>query len=42
MTYSVGGYRQGGLESLAPLVDSVLGAQLARLKNFAEKGVPTP
>jgi uncharacterized protein YndB with AHSA1/START domain len=42
MSYSVGGYRQGGLESLAPLVDSVLGAQLARLKSFAEKGVPTP
>jgi len=42
MTYSVGGYRQGGLESLAPVVDSVLGAQLARLKSFVEKGTPTP
>jgi hypothetical protein len=40
MTYSVGGYRQGGLESLAPLVDAVLRAQLARLKSFVEKGVP--
>jgi len=42
MTYSVRGYRQGGLESLAPVVDSVLGAQLARLKSFVEKGTPTP
>ena len=42
MSYSVGGYRQGGLESLAPVVDSVLGAQLARLKSYAERGVPTP
>lgn len=41
-TYSVGGYRQGGLQALAPIVDSVLGGQLRRLKSFAEKGTPTP
>lgn len=42
MTYSVGGYRQGGLEALAPIVDTVLATQLRRLKSFVEKGVPTP
>jgi hypothetical protein len=42
MSYSVGGYRQGGLEALAPVVDSVLGAQLRRLKTFVENGRPTP
>jgi uncharacterized protein YndB with AHSA1/START domain len=42
MTYSVGGYRQGGLQALAPLVDTVLGTQLRRLKDFVEKGTPAP
>ena len=42
ITYSVGGYRQGGLGALAPIVDTVLGTQLMRLKSFAEKGTPTP
>ena len=42
MTYSVGGYRQGGLQDLAPLVDTVLGAQLRRLKGYVEKGMPAP
>lgn len=42
MTYAVGGYRQNGLEPLAPLVDSVLTAQLARLKGFVEKGAAAP
>jgi uncharacterized protein YndB with AHSA1/START domain len=42
MTYSVGGYRQGGLQTLAPLVDTVLSTQLSRLKNFVEKGSPAP
>jgi hypothetical protein len=42
LTYSVGGYRPGGLDSLAPAVDSVLGIQLGRLKSFVEKGRPTP
>jgi hypothetical protein len=42
MTYAVGGYRQGGLQELAPVVDTVLAAQLRRLKSFVEKGIPTP
>ena len=42
LTYSVGGYRQGGLQPLAPIVDTVLSTQLRRLKNFAEKGTPAP
>jgi hypothetical protein len=42
MTYAVGGYRPGGLDTLAPVVDSVLAAQLRRFKGFVEKGVPTP
>ena len=40
MTYSAGGYYQGGLQALAAPVDQVLGAQLARLKNFVERGSP--
>jgi len=40
MTYSVGGYRQGGVQALAPVVDGVLGGQLRRLKGFAETGTP--
>jgi uncharacterized protein YndB with AHSA1/START domain len=40
LTYNVGGYAQGGLSQLAPLVDSVLAGQLQRLKNFAERGTP--
>jgi uncharacterized protein YndB with AHSA1/START domain len=42
MSYSVGGYRQGGLAALAPIVDTVLGAQLRRLQSFVEKGAPVP
>jgi hypothetical protein len=38
--YTVGGYRPGGLNSLAPVVDRVLLAQLNRLKNYIEKGKP--
>ncbi len=36
VTYSVGGYMQGGFAELAPVVDGVLGGQLDRLKAFAE------
>jgi hypothetical protein len=42
LNYSVGGSRPGGLETLAPIVDSVLAAQLKRLKSFVEKGTPAP
>jgi uncharacterized protein YndB with AHSA1/START domain len=36
MSYSVGGYMQGGFAAVAPPVDAVLGGQLERLKTFAE------
>ena len=39
-TYAVGGYRPGGLDSIAGPVDFVLGAALARLKAYAETGSP--
>lgn len=38
LTYVVGGYMAKGGETLAPLVDGVLGNQVARLKAAAEKG----
>ena len=38
LTYSVGGFRSGGLTSLAAPVDKVLQEQLARLKRFVETG----
>jgi uncharacterized protein YndB with AHSA1/START domain len=41
-TYVVGGFRPGGLQALASLVDSVLNAQLQRFKDFVERGTPTP
>lgn len=36
-SYVVGGYIRAGSKRLAPLVDQVLGEQLARLKAFAER-----
>ena len=45
-SYSAGGYMQGGFEKvgpfekIAPMVDAVLGEQLARLKAFVETGKP--
>lgn len=41
-TYAVGGYREGGLDEIAPAVDYVLGAALGRLKAYAETGDPEP
>jgi len=38
MTYTVGGYAPGGLASLAPIVDMVLGAQVACLKRLIDTG----
>jgi hypothetical protein len=35
--YSIGGYRPGGLQKMAPLVDKVMLQQLERLKEFIEK-----
>lgn len=37
-TYAVGGYLDGGLDSLAPAVDGVLREQLISLKHFVESG----
>ena len=37
-TYAVGGYRQGGLDSIAGPVDGVLGEALRRLKAHVETG----
>ena len=39
-TYTVGGYRPGGLGAIAPAVDAVLVGQLQRLKRFIETGRP--
>jgi hypothetical protein len=40
LTYSVGGYRSGGLRDLASPVDSMVRSQLVRLKSFVETGRP--
>ena len=41
LSYSVGGFIDGGFEKIAPLVENVLRGQLDRLKQFAETGKPT-
>ena len=41
LSYSVGGFIQGGFEKIAPAVESVLNEQLNRLKLFVETGKPT-
>lgn len=41
LSYSVGGFFQGGFEKIAPAVEAVLGEQLRRLKLFVETGKPT-
>ena len=40
LTYTVGGYRPGGLEEWSKPVDGVLGTQLQRLERFMETGNP--
>jgi len=40
VTYKVGGYLPGGMESLAKVVDGVLSAQLQRLRSFIDTGKP--
>lgn len=42
MTYRVGGYFPGGLDKIAPVVDQVLGEQLARLERYINTGSPEP
>jgi uncharacterized protein YndB with AHSA1/START domain len=39
-SYAVGGYRPGGLASLAVPVDNMLNEQLTRFKSYVEKGKP--
>jgi uncharacterized protein YndB with AHSA1/START domain len=41
LSYSVGGFIEGGFEKIAPAVESMLSDQLDRLKQFAETGKPT-
>lgn len=40
MTYAVGGYMEGGLEGIAPAVESVLADQMRRLQRYVETGKP--
>lgn len=42
LTYSVGGFIEGGFERIAPAVQGVLGEQLARLERFVETGEAEP
>ena len=37
VTYCIGGYRTGGLQKMAPLVDKVIFEQLTRLKVYMKK-----
>lgn len=41
LSYSVGGFIQGGFEKIAPAVEAMLREQLDRLKLFVEAGKPT-
>jgi hypothetical protein len=41
LSYSIGGFIDGGFENLAPAVESMLNEQLNRLKLFVETGKPT-
>jgi uncharacterized protein YndB with AHSA1/START domain len=40
LSYSVGGFMEGGFEKIAPAADGMLGEQLQRLKLFIETGNP--
>jgi uncharacterized membrane protein len=42
LTYAVGGYLKAGLDTWAKLVDTVLLEQITRLKNYMERGDPSP
>jgi uncharacterized protein YndB with AHSA1/START domain len=41
LSYSVGGFIQGGFEKIAPAVEAMLREQVDRLKMFVETGKPT-
>ena len=40
VSYAVHGYLKAGMNTVAPMVDKVLGEQLTRLKDYIEKGNP--
>jgi hypothetical protein len=40
LQYAVGGYMDGGLDTVAPAVDGVLGEAMMRLKSYVESGDP--
>lgn len=42
VSYSVGGFMQGGFERMAPAVDGMVGEQVQRLRLFIETGSPVP
>lgn len=42
LTYSVGGFIEGGFERIGPAVEGVLGEQLERLARFVETGKAEP
>ncbi|MFO7278436.1 MAG: SRPBCC domain-containing protein [Pseudomonadota bacterium] len=41
LTYSVGGFMEGGFTEIAPAVEAMLGDQVARLVRFVTTGAPT-
>jgi hypothetical protein len=41
LSYSVGGFMEGGFEKVAPAVEGMLTEQVARLKRYIETGKPT-
>lgn len=41
LQYAVGGFMDGGLDTVAPAVDGVLGEAISRLKSYVESGDPT-
>jgi len=42
LTYSVGGFMEGGFDKMAPAVEDMLGHQVARLKLLVDTGSPVP
>ena len=42
LTYLIGGYMNGGFESISKVADGVLAAQVLRLQHFVETGSPDP
>lgn len=42
LSYGLGGYYEGDIQAIAPVVDSVIRGQLMRLKAYVETGSPEP